>query len=189
LLSLKRMNIKSHIMKKYLVLFAFIFLGIAASAQVKIGYANLEYILKNLPEAQKMNLEIENYQKKLQEQVAVKQEYYQSLLEDFYGKQQAGYAESLLESMRNQIVALEQEIQIDITNADAQLSAMSVQKLQPITDKIVEAINVVYEEQGYTYIFNSADGTGNSIVLKGPEADNLTFTILEKLGVKTEISQ
>ena len=88
--------------------------------------------------------------------------------------------------MRDQITTLEQEIQIDVNNADAKLGALSAEKLQPITENIIEAINQVYEEDGYTYIFNSADGTGNSIVLKGPEEDNLTYRILEVLGVKLE---
>lgn len=173
-------------MKKYILLFALFLISVSVSGQVKIGYANLEFILKSLPEAQQMNKEIEAYQKVLEEQIIAKQEYYQSLLDDYYQKQQKGFAESLLNSMRQQIVSLEQEIQLDATNADAKMAALSAQKLEPITRKIIEAINLVYEEEGYTYIFNSADGTGNSIVLKGPEGDNITYKILEKLGVETE---
>jgi len=173
-------------MKKQIIFFTLFFLAITTFSQVKIGYANLEFILKNLPEAQQMNREIEDYRNVLNEQIIAKQEYYQSLLEDYYDKEQKGFAESLLSSMRDQIASLEQEIQLDVANADIKLAAMSSQKLQPITEKIIEAINLVYEEEGYTYIFNSADGTGNSIVLKGPEADNLTFRILKKLGVELE---
>ena len=173
-------------MKKQIIFFTLFFLAITAFSQMKIGYANLEFILKSLPEAQQMNREIEDYRNVLNEQIIAKKEYYQSLLEDYYDKEQKGFAESLLTSMRDQIVSLEQEIQLDVANADAKLAALSTQKLQPITEKIIEAINRIYEEEGYTYIFNSADGTGNSIVLKGPEADNLTYRILEEMGVKPE---
>lgn len=173
-------------MKKYILLFALFLISVSASSQVKIGYANLEYILKSLPEARQMNNEIAAYQKVLEEQIIAKQEYYQSLLDDYNDKQQKGFAESLLNSMRQQIVVLGEEIQLDVANADAKMAAFSAQKLEPITRKIIEAINLVYEEEGYTYIFNSADGTGNSIVLKGPEGDNITYKILEKLGVETE---
>ena len=173
-------------MKKQIIFFTLFFLAITAFSQVKIGYANLEFILKNLPEAQQMNREIEDYRNVLNEQIIAKQEYYQSLLENYYDKQQKEFSESLLTSMRDQIASLEQEIQLDVANADVKLAAMSLQKLQPITEKIIEAINRVYEEEEYTYIFNSADGTGNSIVLKGPESDNLTFRILEEMGVKLE---
>lgn len=173
-------------MKKYILLFALFLISVSVSGQMKIGYANLEFILKSLPEARQMNKEIEAYQKVLEKQIIAKQEYYQSLLNDYYNKQQQGFAESLLKSMRQQIASLEQEIQVDVTNADAKMAAFSAQKLEPITRMIIEAINLVYEEEGYTYIFNSADGTGNSIVLKGPEGDNITYKILEKLGVETE---
>lgn len=173
-------------MKKSILIIALLAIGLAAFSQGKIGYANLEFIIKNLPEAQKMNEEISEYQKVLEEQIIAKQEYYQSLMEDYYKKEQEGYAESLLNSMREQIVSLEQEIQVDINNADQKMAAMSAEKLKPITDLIFEAINRVYEEDGYSYIFNSADGTGNSIVLKGPESDNLTYRILEELGVEME---
>jgi len=173
-------------MKKQIIFFTLFLLSITAFSQAKIGYANLEFILKSLPEAQQMNREIADYRKALNDQIVAKQEYYQSLLEDYYDKQEQDFSESLLNSMRDQITALEQEIQADIANADAKLGAMSVQKLQPITDMIVEAINKVYEAEGYTYIFNSADGTGNSIVLRGPEDDNLTYRILKELGVEIE---
>lgn len=173
-------------MKKYTILFVLIFVSTSAFSQVKIGYANLEFILKNLPEARQMNNEVEAYRKTLNEQIVAKQEYYQSLLEDYYNKEQQGYAESLLKSMRDQIATLEQEIQFDAAQADAKMAAFTNQKLQPITDKIIAAVNKVYKAEGYTYIFNSADGTGNSIVLKGPEGDNLTYRILEELGVELE---
>lgn len=173
-------------MKKYILFISFFLLVTVAFSQVKIGYANLEYILRNMPEAKQMNNEIEAYRKVLEDQITAKQEYYHSLLEDYVKKQKEGYAESLLNSMRQQIAGLEREIQTDVTNADAKMASMSAKKLEPITQKITEAVNQVYAEGGFTYIFNSADGTGNSIVLKGPENDNLTFRILEKLGVKIE---
>ena len=173
-------------MKKQIVFIALFIIAISAFSQMKVGYANLEFILKNLPEAKQMNQELEKYQSVLQQQIQAKQEYYQSLLEDYYRKEKQGYAQSLLTSMQEQIVSLEQEIQLDITNADTKLAAMSTQKLQPITQKIIDAINNVYDEEGYTYIFNSADGTGNSIVMKGPEKDNLTYRILSELGVELE---
>ena len=173
-------------MKKYIIFITLLLFTFTVFSQVKIGYANLEFILKNLPEARQMNREMEDYRKVLNEQIVAKQQYYQSLLEDYYEKEQQGFAESLLSSMREQITSLEQEIQVDMANADNKLAAMSAQKLEPITNKIIEAINVVYEEEGYSYIFNSADGTGNSIVLRGPEDDNLTFRILKKLGVELE---
>lgn len=173
-------------MKKQILFISLFFIAIVSFGQMKIGYANLEFILRSLPEAQQMNREIEDYQKVLEEQISAKQTYYQSMLEDYYQKQQEDYAESLLNSMRDQIVSLEQEIQADMANADTKLAALSAQKLAPITQKIIDAVNMVYEEDGYTYIFNSADGTGNSIVLKGPEEDNLTYRILEELGVDIE---
>ena len=173
-------------MKKTFILFVLVAFSFTAYSQVKIGYANLEFILRNLPEAQQMNKEIENYRKKLEEQITAKQEYYQSLVDDYYKKQQDGYAPSLLKSMEGQIVQLEREIQTDAANADRQLAAFQAKKLEPVTQKISDAIDKVYEEGGYTYIFNSADGTGNSIVLKGPEGDNLSYKILKVLGVELE---
>lgn len=173
-------------MKKQLLFIALFFISLALFSQEKIGYANLEFILRNMPEAQLMNKEVESYRLALEEQITAKQQYYQSLLEDYVKKQDAGYAESLLNSQRDQILALEQEIQVDIANADKKIAALSTERLEPITQKIIDAIDQVYEEDGFTYIFNSADGTGNSIVLKGPEGANLTYRILKELGVDIE---
>jgi outer membrane protein len=173
-------------MKKHLLLIILLFAVMSVAGQQKIGYANLEFILRNMPEAELMNKEITTYTKALEEQIAAKQEYYQSLLQDFVKKQEEGFSETLLNTQREQIISLEQEIQIDINNADAKIAALSNERLAPITQKIIDAVNKVYEEEGYTYIFNSADGTGNSIVLKGPENANLTYRILKELGVDIE---
>lgn len=173
-------------MKKHLLLIALFFIVLNVAGQQKIGYANLEFILRNMPEAELMNKEITTYTRALEEQIAAKQDYYQSLLQDYVKKQEEGYSETLLNTQREQIISLEQEIQNDINNADAKINALSNERLEPITQKIIEAIDKVYEEDGFTYIFNSADGTGNSIVLKGPENANLTYRILKELGVDIE---
>jgi outer membrane protein len=73
-------------MKKSFAFILMFVLAMGLSAQVKIGYANLEFILKNMPEAQQMNREIEKYRKSLEEQISAKQVYYQSLQDDYNNK-------------------------------------------------------------------------------------------------------
>ena len=39
-------------------------------------------------------------------------------------------------------------------------------------------------QKGYRYVFSSADGTGNSIIIVAPEADDLTQEVMEYLGIE-----
>ena len=70
-------------MKKVIVLaaFLFVFFGFAATAQnQKVGYADVEYVLSQMPQFKDVQSEIQTYQTQLQKQYEAKvQEYQQKI--------------------------------------------------------------------------------------------------------------
>ena len=58
--------------------------------------------------------------------------------------------------------------------------------MQPALDRIRKALDTIRKRDGYSYILNSIDGAGTTIVLSGPEEDNVTMKLVKELGIELE---
>jgi Skp family chaperone for outer membrane proteins len=56
--------------------------------------------------------------------------------------------------------------------------------LEPVLEKLQKAIKKVAEEKGYTFILNTVDSQALSIVLHGPEDDDITLAVMTALGIE-----
>ncbi|MCP3860498.1 MAG: OmpH family outer membrane protein, partial [Phycisphaeraceae bacterium] len=79
------------------------------------------------------------------------------------------------------------EIQRQMAESGNRLAAKQAELIEPIRAKMQETIATVAEQEGYSYVLNSVDGAGTSIVLYGPEDRNLTMKIAEALGVQDAV--
>lgn len=157
-----------------------------ASAQLTIGYTNLELVLSVMPETKVANQELRTYEQKLAEKLQVKSSYFDSKLEEHNTKQQRnGYAtpqeeEGAVEELRK----LQEEIRAAANEADQQVQQKRQELYSPILEKLQAAIEVVAKANGYTYILNIGGTTGASNILYGPESDNITEKLLTHLGIE-----
>ncbi len=179
------MNIKS------LIFTVLILVGVASttSAQVKIGYCNIEAILVRMPETQTMNQQLQTFRQKLSEGLQTKEQYAQTKMQEYQEKAQAGATEDDLKPLQEELMGLDQELRDESQKSQQKLMEKRNELLSPITEKIDKAIKVYAEANGYTYILNTVDGSGVSIILNAPEEDNVTRPIMESLGIKVEDSE
>lgn len=177
-----RFVLKQKLMRKLLVA-ALLAITSVAQAQEKIGYVHLELILLYMPESKQMDQTLATFQKKLQEQLEVKQQYYQSRLDDYTQKKEKGEP---VEALEQELLALGKEIEELITESEERVFIKRQELLEPILEKLQEAIEKVREQGGYAMILNATDGEGVSIVVSAPEELDLTETVLEELGVETD---
>ncbi len=82
-----------------------------AEAQVKIGYTNIELVLAYMPEARALEQTLSTYQKRLGEQLSVKQSYAKGKLEDYMAKSERGMDPTAKQEAENELQRLDQEIQ------------------------------------------------------------------------------
>jgi len=168
-----------------LILTSIIFLGLAATAFAqKIGYANVDLILVYMPETKTMNQQLQTYQLKLREQLQKKQEYAQLKLQEAQEKQQNGATEEELKPLSEELQKLDQELQEEAAKADQKLGRKRQELLGPITEKLGKAIKDIANAEGYDYVLNTVDGSGVSLVLHGPEANDITQVVMKKLGIE-----
>ena len=79
---------------------------------------------------------------------------------------------------------IEKELQAKQQESQQKLVERRQTLMEPIIEKMQTAIKGLAEEAGYDLILNAVDGNGVSIVLHGPEEDDVTKQLMTKLGVK-----
>jgi len=160
-------------------------MSMSVDTQQRIGYVYMEQVLSRMNEAQEMNrildrftaerqLELETQQQKLQERYTVFQE------KDRKGElSDAGRIIGL-----NELKALQTEYDDAKAAAEQELMQKRADLIRPIALQLKAAMKEVAAKEGYTHVLNSADGTGNSIVVVAPDSDDITLKVMKHLAIK-----
>ncbi|MEO8209150.1 MAG: OmpH family outer membrane protein [bacterium] len=181
---------------KYLILaFAFvcIFFAGQVQSQIKIGYVDSETILKQLPEAQKVQTELEGLQKLYLDTIQTRETDIKSKAEIFKVKYDEAQkrvesgevkSESEMKTLQDEISGMQQEIQLLSENLDGYkqniqntLIQRQSELFKPVKDKITKTIEEVSKSLKINFVFDKADGT----LLYGDKEFDITFKVLDKL--------
>ena len=155
-------------------------LGImSASAQTKIGYINTDELMSIMPEAAKINSDLNEYQLTLQQQgLALQKE--ADTKRDQYFKDSATFSNSKKEIVRDELVKLYTRLQGYDQEAQDKAQKYAQEKIAPMKIKAMDAIKAVAKERGYTYVIDDAS---NSLLVM-PPGDDLLPMVKTKLGIK-----
>ncbi len=162
------------------------FVGLGLMAQMKVGYTNIEYVLSVMPEAKQIESELAAYEKQLSSQLESKYKDYQTKVGD-YQQNAESYTDVVRADKESEIVNLQSSIQEFEKNAQNSLLNKRNQLLQPAFEKIGVAIEQVAKESAYTHVLNMT-ANGQSILLYAREEDDVTGSVLKKLGIDAPTS-
>ena len=171
---------------KKLVVLVIMALGIfgfnnKAVAQAKIGYINTELLIGSMPEAQKANDELEEYQKVLQDQgyklAAELQEKDSAFVADSLklSKVQKDFTKKSLFELYQKVQGWNQYIQDELNKRQQLL-------VEPIRAKALDNIKAVAKESGYAYILDFTS------VIVGPPGDDVLALVKKKMGIKDSVT-
>lgn len=155
----------------------------------KIGHCNLELILRNMPETAAMEQEINTYRQKYSEMLSKKEQYMQVKYEETMQLMQQtppAITEEEAKKREEDIMKLQKELKDDAARYERDLGEKQEKMLSPIIEKLKKAIDEIADAESYTYVLNSMDASGTSIVLKGPKENDLTEKVVTKLGIKLQ---
>jgi len=168
---------------KKLIVGAVMALGIfSASAQSKIGYINTDELMSLMPEAAKVNTELNEYQVSLQQQkqtLAIEAE----KKRDQYFKDSAALNASMKEIRRDELVKLYQRLDGYDQEAQEKAGQYAQTKIAPIREKAMDAIKAIAKEKGYAYVIDNSTG----LLLVMPPGDDLLPFVKTKLGIKDPV--
>lgn len=163
-------------------------IGFVAQAQdLKIGYTNVELIMDLMPEMEQIGADIQDYQSQLQTNIQTK-------AQDFQRKVQAyeQSAQTMTEEARNQKVQelqkQQQEVQKYEQDAQTSYQRKLQELLEPVQEKVFNAINAVAAENNYTHVFSETAGNA-PVLLYTRDDDKFTELVLTKLGIEIPARQ
>lgn len=168
---------------RFLLLAVILFVGTVVNAQtaMKIGYADVDYILSEMPESKQVESELQAHNTQLQNQLQAKYQEYQQKLQAY----QQGAA-TMVDAVRNEketeLAQLEQRIQKFQQDAQASMQKKSTTLMDPLYAKIGTNIEAVAKENGYTHILNGQIG-GIDVVLFADEKYDVSDLVLKKMGI------
>ena len=163
---------------KKLIIFLLMMLPLGVFAQEsKIAIVNTQEVIQAMPEFATMQKQMADMEAKYKNEMQVMQDEYNKKYSDFVAQQ-----DSLTENIKLRRMQEIQDIQERMDNF-VQVAQQDVQKkqqelLQPIQQKLHEAIQKVGEEKGYTYIIDPA-----ALLYTGTTAVDATPFVRTKLGL------
>jgi outer membrane protein len=163
---------------KLLLVTALLIAGPVIQAQtLKFGHINSSQLLREMPEREAAQRQLEREARSLGEELENLQVEYNNKLQSYVEVQ-----DTLTPTVRNlrerELRELQSRIQEFQANAQEDLQAREMELIQPIFEKIEKAIAEVARERGYIYVF---DIDANSILYFSDESENVLPFVKEKL--------
>lgn len=172
-------------MKKLFFVFAFALVTAVSMAQttapVKVGYADVEYIFSQMPEAKQIETELQTLQTQLKKQYDAKVAEFQKKLDEYqkFGPTAPDAvrqnSERELNQLRENIQKFEQDSQVDLEKKRNTL-------LTPVQEKVGKNIEETAKENGFSLILN-LQISGLDVVLYGDEKLDISDLVLKKMGI------
>ena len=168
-------------MKKFITL-GLITMGIfglsaTTNAQGKIGYLSADEIIVLMPEAARVDTQLNQFQQSLYQNAQDKQTAFNEAVAKFY-KDSTTMNASLKEVKRTE---LQKQVQ-ELSGAEQLIQQQFEQKRQelsmPIQRKLQNAIQDVAKENGYAYVFP------REALLVAPPGDDIAPLVRKKLGLR-----
>jgi outer membrane protein len=153
----------------------------AQTASTKIGYADVDYIFSQLPEAKQIDTELKSTQTQLKNQIDTKYQDFQKKLADYQANLNT-MLDAVRQNTERELQQMQQNIEKLQQDAQTTIQAKQTQLMEPVYKKVGKGIEDVAKENGFTFILNQQIG-GLDVILYGDEKMDISDLVLKKLGV------
>ena len=167
-------------MKKLVVVVFMAFSAFGSKAQQKIGYINTDELIGVMPEAEKADSELKDYQASLAQQGQDMMNEL-NIKDSLFVKDSSKLSPSMKEIKKNELIALYQRVQNWNQQAQEMYQQEAQKKIAPLRTKAMDAIKMVAKENGYAYILDY-----NSVIV-GPPGDDVLEMVKKKLNIKETV--
>jgi outer membrane protein len=163
---------------------AMLCVGFVATAQeMKIGYTNVQYIMSLMPEMEQIDADIQDYSNQLGQQMQTKSQDFQRQVQTFQQSAET-MTEDALNQKRQELQKMEQDLEKFRQDAQTSYQRKLQELLEPVQEKVFNAINSVAAENNYTHVFSEGTENGSPILLYTKDDDPFTELVLDKLGIQ-----
>ena len=163
----------------FILLFAFAF---TAHAQLKIGFMNPQEALESLPERDRVERELNTYIEQKRGELQERTADFQQQASEFQQN-----AESMSEEKRRQeeqrLTQMQNELQQYQNNMRNQIQRKQTEMMQPLLQRVDDAIASVSSEMGLDFVLNEKTSSGSNVLFysSGSKANDITQKVIDKL--------
>lgn len=148
---------------------------------IKIGYTDAQLVVSQMSEYRDILSRLQgmadagqaDYQKLIQT--------YQEKMDD-YQKKQALLSETARKTREQELAQMQGEIQQFLQNKEQELQQREGELMNPLLEKVQNAINEVAGEKGLTLVIN-AQASGSPVLLYADSTLDVTELVMSKLGI------
>lgn len=151
------------------------------TASTKVGFADVDAIFNQMPEAKQIETELKSTQTMLKNQIDTKAQEFQKKLAD-YNANLNNMLDAVRQNTERELTQMQQNLEKLQQDAQTTIQNKQNQLMGPVYDKVGKAIADVAKENGFTLILSSQIG-GLDVVLYGDEKMDVSELVLKKLGV------
>ncbi len=148
--------------------------------KVKIGYTNIEVLITQMPEYDRMEQEVETYKNKLVSDFNVQKAAGEQLMEFYQNSKDEAEKAGLYEEIQK----ISNELDEMKATFDQKLSDRRNKLMESILEKMQAAIDKVSERNKLTYALNQTNSSGLSTIVYGPDNCDMTHEIMKELGIR-----
>lgn len=166
--------------KSFFILLMLFVVGASANAQ-KFALIDMEYILGNIPAYERANEQLEQVSKQWQGEIEKIAEEAKAMYKN-YQSQTASLSEVQRGKKEEEIVAKEKsaaDLRRKYFGPEGELNKKRESLLQPIQDKIYNAVKEIATQRGYAVVLDRA--SASSIIFASPNID-ISNEVLARLG-------
>lgn len=162
---------------------ALLFMGmLSAQAQnQRFGYVDTEYILENIPEYKDAQDELNVLSTKWEKEIKARYEQVEKLYRD-YQTESVLLPEDMKRKREDEIVEKEQEakdLQMKYFGPEGDLFIKRSELVEPIQEKVFNAIQEIAETRNYAFIFDKASG---ATMLYASDKFDISDEVLDEIG-------
>lgn len=162
--------------------FGFSVVATAQTEAQKIGFADTEYILTQLPKFKQIDNELKTHGSQLENQLKAKIEDYQAKVKAYQGMP-ATTPDAIKADKERELQALQENIQKFQQDAQSSIQKKQAELMDPLYKQIGKAIEEVAKENAYTFILQPQMANGGDVLLYSDDKFNISNLVLKKLGV------
>lgn len=166
-------------MLKKLIIAVMCFLPLTMVAQsFKFGTVNANEVLAAMPERAEAEKQLMDLQKRYENEYVKLQEDYQKKYQELQSMGDT-VPETIQMRRVEELQSMQQRIESFLQVVDQDMNKKRQEYFAPVQQKLMDAINAVGAENGYTYIFDI-----NTVLYKGNGNEDVTPLVKTKLGLK-----
>lgn len=167
--------------KKILLLVLFI----APMSMFAQKFAHFDYtsIMQAMPEVKAAQTELEGLFKKYQAELEGMQKELQAKAEKYQKEDTDATPANIRERHQQELQDMYQRLQQANQDNETNLQKAQAEKMQPLTQKVMNAVNAVAQEGGFVYIIDKNASQTAGIVINETLSTDVTDQVMKKLGI------